>query len=561
MDTASLPDLLDRVKEILQSQNRRPDSFGTYNSHISAVTNKPSARVLPVSVPQLPDTVVTLPSSLLPDPLDNIVSLLSTHVLPNLNLASLSPRYYGFVIGGVTPAALIADILASIYDQNVHVHLPHETISTTIEVASLNLLVDLFNLPKSEWAVGLKGCNGGGVITTGATASNILGLALGREYVLTQAVRRVTNQQLSCGDKGLLEMARLGQIDRICVLSTLPHSSIAKAASVVGIGRSSVDDISNGQNGSLNIDIDKLLHLASNAQKDRTAYILAISAGEVNTGHFSTTGLSEMKQIRQICTDHSIWIHVDGAFGLFTRVLMSSPGSKSPLPSEEGEEDPHEDLIRGVQGLELADSITGDGHKLLNVPYDCGIFFTRHKKLSEDVFQNGNAAYLTAGPQNHDIDRSGGGGGGGPEIQSPLNIGLENSKRFRALPVYATLMAYGREGYVDMLTRQIGLARRVVRWMWDQPGLEVLPRMATLKEVVAKTFIVVLFRAKDESLNVDLVKRINADGRIYVTGTKWDGRSAARIAVSNWQADVERDGRIIERVIGDVLAQGVKPEA
>jgi len=109
-----------------------------------------------------------------------------------------------------------------------------------------------------------------------------------------------------------------------------------------------------------------------------------------------------------------------------------------------------EGIAEGCEGLELADSIAGDGHKLLNVPYDCGFFFTRHLSISQQVFQNPNAAYLNT--RNAATDT----------VQSPLNIGLENSRRCRGLPVYATLMAYGREGYTNMLKRQIWFARSVV---------------------------------------------------------------------------------------------------
>ena len=241
---------------------------------------------------------------------------------------------------------------------------------------------------------------------------------------------------------------------------------------------------------------------------------------------FATASLSTMKQLREICDKYKIWIHVDGAFGLFGRILPTSDQEFS-------------EIVRGVEGLELADSITGDCHKLLNVPYDSGVFFTRHKTLSEKVFGNGNAAYLTSAL------------GDGDAIQSPLNIGIENSRRFRALPAYCTLIAYGREGYVDMLKRQIGLARRVTRWLLDDDRFEVLPARGIEQEILAKTYMVVLFRVKEHLRNKDFVKRVNAAGRIYLSGTVWDGEPAARIAVSNWQVDVQRDGDLIEDMLGE----------
>lgn len=461
-------------------------------------------------------------------PLQALAAHVSREILPYLNRQSLSPNYYGFVTGGATPAALLGDLLAGIYDQNVQVHLPNDTLATAVEVHALNLLAQLFRLPEEEWQIGGPG-SGGGIFTTGATASNILGLALGREFVLRKALEKqgvADAATLSVGESGLVELMALANARKLQVLSTMPHSSVVKAAGILGIGRKNIISLATADNP-LQIDLERL---EAEATKKDVLNILAISCGEVNTGRFATDSWGQMKKLREICTENGVWIHVDGAFGLFGRVF-------SPDDAE------HAEIVNGVAGLELADSITGDCHKLLNVPYDCGVFFTKHKNLSEDVFRNGNAAYLTSSLTD------------GDDVQSPLNIGLENSRRFRSLPVYCTIKAYGRRGYIDMLKRQIGLARRVTRWLLDDDRFEVLPRVVSESEAVAKTFIIVLFRMKDEVPNQGLVKRINATGRMFVSGTVWGGKPAARIAVSNWRVDIERDARLIVDVLNHA-AQG-----
>ena len=406
-------------------------------------------------------------------------------------------------------------------------HLPNDSIATAVEGAALNQLVQLFQLPRHEWGVGgnRSGAGGGGgIFTTGATASNVLGLAMAREWVLGEAARRRTGTGMSVADEGLYETMVAAGVKKVRVLSTLPHSSIGKACAVVGIGRGNVVSVVK-EGTDLEIDFEKL---GREVKRDGTVSILCVSAGEVNTGRFATTGMEGWREIRRLCDEAGVWIHVDGAFGLFGRLLMGEDQGQG-----------YEEITRGVEGIELADSITGDGHKLLNVPYDCGFFFTRHKEVSVKVFNNGTAAYLTS--------MSGGDDG----VQSPLNIGIENSRRFRALPVHATLMAYGQKGYADMLKRQIGLARRVTTWLLRHERYEVLPGSNSENRAVAKTFMIVLFRAKDELLNKELVKKVNATGKIYMTGTSWDGKPAARIAVSNWQADVERDGKLIETVLDE----------
>ena len=194
----------------------------------------------------------------------------------------------------------------------------------------------------------------------------------------------------------------------------------------------------------------------------------------------------------------------------------------------------------------MADSITGDAHKLLNVPYDCGFFFCRHKDLAQQAFQNANAAYLnvdSTGDENYE------------PIESPLNIGIENSRRFRGLPVYATLMAYGYNGYRDMLQRQIRFARAVATFILEHPAFELLPESLDSKNRIDQdVFIVVLFKAKDSGLNVDLVRRINQDNRIYVSGAKWKGQPASRIAVASWQVDVAQDLALVKTVLESVLS-------
>lgn len=161
----------------------------------------------------------------------------------------------------------------------------------------------------------------------------------------------------------------------------------------------------------------------------------------------------------------------------------------------------------------------------------------------QQVFQNTNATYLNSTSNSTDI-------------VSPLNINLENSRRFRALPVYTTLVAYGRDGYLDMLQKQIHLARLVASFLSSNPEhFELLPIQPreTHEERIQNIFIIVLFRVRDARLNQELVQRINAINKIYVSGTVWEGMPATRMAVANWQVEVKRDFEIIKVVLDQVI--------
>jgi hypothetical protein len=113
-----------------------------------------------------------------------------------------------------------------------------------------------------------------------------------------------------------------------------------------------------------------------------------------------------------------------------------------------------------------------------------------------------------------------------------------------------------------MLARQVRLARGVARFLEAHPGYELLAQGEGQDEgrgddapAFENTHIIVIFRAKDDVVNEQLVKRINSTRKIYVSGTKWQGQSACRIAVSTWKVDVERDLSLI----GSVLEAMVRP--
>ena len=395
-------------------------------------------------------------------------------IAPALNASSLSPNYYGFVVGGVTPAARIADNLVSTYDQNPSVHLPDQTVASDVEDKALRLLMDLLRFDPKEWS---------GVFSTGATASNVLGLACGREYVLNERIksRLGPDSEESVGSLGLVKACRVAGVEGIDIFTTMAHSSLYKASSILGLGRASVCDVG-ASNGCVAFDFQKLEQRLKSGHHN-SASIVVVSCGEVNTGLFATHSLEEVQGLRNLCDKYGAWLHVDGAFGLFARLLDGLPE--------------FETVAQGARGLTLADSVAGDGHKLLNVPYDCGFFFCRHPSVAQQVFQNPNAAYLNTNNAATDT------------IQSPLNLGIENSRRFRGLPVYATLMAYGREGYVDMLKRQIRFARAVAAYLFDHADFELLPRdiFRDRAEIAQNIFIIVLFKAKKKALNSTLVKK------------------------------------------------------
>ena len=271
--------------------------------------------------------------------LEQVQEHIRNDIVPGFNRPSKLSTFYGFVTGGATPAATFGDNIVTENDQNVFVHLPKETIATEVEDRALLMVCELLDLTPDDWPHR--------TFTTGATASNVVGLACGREFVIREAAA-FSGNDISVAENGIQEAMRKAGTESIQVLTTVPHSSLRKAASIVGLGRAFVRDVSLLETPH-RFDMQALKTALGKA---KVASIVAVSCAEVNTGFFATqTG--EMEQIRKLCDQYGAWLHVDAAFGLLARAL---PHTKE-----------YEALVGGVKGFELADSITGDAHKLLNV--------------------------------------------------------------------------------------------------------------------------------------------------------------------------------------------------
>jgi glutamate/tyrosine decarboxylase-like PLP-dependent enzyme len=218
-------------------------------------------------------------------------------------IRATAPTYFAFVTGGVTPIAALADNYVTKIDANAAAHLPDVSVATNVEDCALRWLLEMFKLDPEQWKHR--------IFTTGATGSNVLGLACGRDYVVREAARTKLHQNLSIGESGIFETLNQLQVKGIRILSTMPHSSLVKAASIVGIGRGNVVDVTRAGTV-LSMDLEKLeAELSSNKYLN----IVAVSCGEVNTGIFATNG-QDMQKISDLCKRHGAWLHVDGGMCL-----------------------------------------------------------------------------------------------------------------------------------------------------------------------------------------------------------------------------------------------------
>ncbi|HWK29422.1 MAG TPA: pyridoxal-dependent decarboxylase [Solirubrobacter sp.] len=263
-------------------------------------------------------------------------------------VATAGPRYFGFVTGGVLPAALAADWMTSVWDQNAHLWIGSPAASVVEEVVE-GWVLSLLGLPATA-SVG---------IVTGAQMANVTCLAAARDTVLKRAGWDAASQGL------------IGAPPLTVIAGAEAHATIFSALRMLGLGREGARLVAVDDQGAMLPDaLERALADAG------PATIVCAQAGNVNSGAFDP-----LEAIAELCAD--AWLHVDGAFGLWA--------AASPRLRE---------LVRGV---ERADSWATDAHKWLNVPYDGGLAIVADRAAHRGALGL-SAAYLSAGAQRDNYD-------------------------------------------------------------------------------------------------------------------------------------------------------------
>jgi glutamate/tyrosine decarboxylase-like PLP-dependent enzyme len=244
-----------------------------------------------------------------------------------------------------------------------------------------------------------------------------------------------------------------------------------------------------------------LIEMGAFIQGQGQPCIVCANAGTVNSADFD-----DIRGIVQLRTKYSFWLHVDAAFGGFA---ACSP-----------------EYAHLVDGWDDADSICIDCHKWLNVPYDSAIQFTRHTDLQIETFCNAAAPYLSG---NYDYYR-------------------HRKTRFRALPAWCTLMAYGRDGYQNIVERNCYIAQQMGDWIDGRTEFDLL------SPVILNGVVFTL--RQPQRPGMDLVRayldRLRDGGQLYLTPTVHLDVAAVRISVVNWRSDVQ-DIAVAQQALLDAL--------
>jgi glutamate/tyrosine decarboxylase-like PLP-dependent enzyme len=389
-------------------------------------------------------------------------------------MASAGGRFFGWVIGGALPAALGADWLTSAWDQNAAHYVAGPAAAIVEEVAGA-WLKEIFGLPASS----------GFALVTGCQMAHVTCLAAARHAVLQKRGWEVDQ-------RGLFNAPPIRLLS-----SSERHGTFERAVRLLGIGLQHVTYLPADPQGRLCGDA---LEQALRDNLELPAIVL-LQAGDVNIGAYDS-----FETLIPIAKRYGAWVHVDGAFGLWA---AASPGFRH--------------LVKGV---EAADSWATDGHKWLNVPYDCGYAFVADAD-AQHASMSYRAPYLTHSSTARD----------------QMDWTPEWSRRARGFATYAALRQLGRKGLAELVERCCHHAHSLVTRIGSLPGAEML-----WEPIINQGLV----RFGDDQKTDEMIAAIVATGEAFFGGTTWRGRRAMRVSVCNWQTsdqDIDRAVNAVERVL------------
>jgi glutamate/tyrosine decarboxylase-like PLP-dependent enzyme len=392
-------------------------------------------------------------------------------------VASAGPRYFGFVIGGALPVAVAADWLTSAWDQNGGGYVASPALSVAEEVAA-GWVRDLLGLP--------AGCGVGFV--TGCQMAHFTCLAAARHAVLRDVGWDVEAHGLQGGPPLRV------------IASEHAHVTVTVACRMLGLGAERLRLVpTDGQGRMVTAELDTAL-----AEQEGPTIVCA-QAGEINTGAFDP-----IADIVELCRARDAWCHIDGAFGLWAAVSARRRG-----------------LLRG---FEQADSWATDGHKWLNVPYDCGIAAVADRSAHRSAMTS-TSAYIPP----HDED-----------IPWGFDWTPEFSRRARGVPLYAALRSLGRAGLAKMIDGCCDRAEQIANRLAEADGVEVL------NDVVLNQ-VLVRFDDDDQTTNA-VIERTQQDGTCWLSGSTFRGQAVMRVSVVGWQTTADDANRSAEAILAGARA-------
>lgn len=446
-------------------------------------------RDLPVSRYEGVDAVreaVAIPPPEDPMPMEDLVGYLREVVLER-SMYPGHPGFMAYVSGAGTVPGAPADLLAAAINQNVG-GWRLSPAASEIEYHLTRWFAERFGLPEGA----------GGILVSGGAMAGFVGLKLARDRKAGWDVRR----------EGLL-----GRPQLTIYASSEAHSINKRAADMLGLGRDAVRSLPVDDGYRLRIDALRAA-IEEDVAAGRKPIAVVGSAGTVATG-----AIDPLDEIVDVCAEHNLWFHVDGAYG----------GPAAFVPA----------LRPMFAGIERADSIAFDPHKWLYTPHSGGCILVRdfeHLPASFSIAEHASYVY-----EDKDRTRSGVDG---------INVGPQFSRGFWALKVWVSILAHGTRAYERRIAHDVELARYLHRRAEERPEFEPMAPV---------TLSIACFRyvppdlpdgeGREEYLDVlneRLMTEIQMDGRVYPSNAVLGGRFVLRACIVNFRTEAEDVDRLLD---------------
>jgi glutamate/tyrosine decarboxylase-like PLP-dependent enzyme len=350
----------------------------------------------------------------------------------------------------------------------------------------------------SEWVLDLLGlpAQAGVGLTTGCQMAHFSCLAAARNRKLAETGWDVESDGL------------FGAPPLRVIAGAHAHTTVFAALRMLGLGSNRVEIVDADDQGRMAPGkLEQVL------RRGEGPAIVIAQAGEINTGAFDP-----FPEIAEAAHHYGAWLHVDGAFGLWA--------AASPR------------LRERTAGVERADSWATDGHKWLNVPYDCGFAIVRDPEAQRAALSSFSGANYIP-PAEHGERYNG-------------DWVPEFSRRARGFPVYAAIRSLGRSGVAELVERCCGCAQLMGSLLATSEGAEVL------NDVVLNQ-VLVRFVRDGANVTDEVIARVQEEGTCWMSGTSWDGQPAMRISICNWRTtedDIRRSAEAIAAAAAAPAAVG-----
>jgi len=397
------------------------------------------------------------------------------------------PNFHGLFSTSASAIGVFADMLASAFDMKAMLWRTAPA-STELEQVTTTWLREMLGLPPSF----------DGIIYDTASISTLHALAMARQRIAPET-----------RENGLLD-SNLPSFRLYC--SEHAHSSVDKAAIIMGFGKKSVVKILTDELFRMNPDLLKM-----KIQEDKAKGYLPFCV-VATIGTTSTTSVDEVKTIADICHKHNLFLHVDAAYA----------GAAAILP----------EIQHHFEGWQNADSIVINPHKWLFTPFDLSILYVKDMSLLRETFSLVPEYLKTT-----------------ENVMNQMDYGIQLGRRFRSLKLWFIIRYFGKQGMQQRIREDCRLARLLAEWITNSDNFQLLAPV-NFALVCFRAFVENLSEAELNTLNENIMNTINSSGQAYISHTKLGDKLALRISIGSLRTE-ERHLKKVWKLLNDAYQESL----